>query len=273
MGYFKAQKISETTWYIYEPLGVGAYLFTGRDKALLSDTCNGVLDVRKTVNKITAKPLIVMNTHGHVDHAGGNTQFREIYIHPDDVPMLDKAWQKGQGDMLFGYAKKVYPAINLLLLLFKLQRFKKYAPVTHTVSNGDTFELGGRTLEVIHFPGHSPGSVMLADKETKTIYAGDAINGGLFLFFEGSPPLKTYARMLRDFSKRTGYDYLRISHSKDPLPFSFAAYYADFLDRVTLEKSEITDLPNGDKPVYRYKEPGGPFSLPEISVHFIRESL
>jgi glyoxylase-like metal-dependent hydrolase (beta-lactamase superfamily II) len=273
MGYFKVQKISETTWYIYEPLGVGAYLFIGRDKALLSDTCNGVMDIRKTVNKITSKPLIVMNTHGHVDHAGGNTQFTEISIHPGDVIMLDTAFQKGQRDMLFGYAKKAYPAINLLLLMFRLQHFRKYAPVIHTFSGGHTFELGGRTLEAFHFPGHSPGSVMLADRETKTIYAGDAINGGLFLFFEGSPSLKTYAGMLRDFSKTPGYGYLRISHSKDPFPFSFVAWFADFLDRVTLEKSEITGLPNGDKPVYRYKESGAQFSLPEITVHFTKESL
>jgi glyoxylase-like metal-dependent hydrolase (beta-lactamase superfamily II) len=273
MGYFKVQKISETTWYIHEPLGVGAYLFIGRDRALLSDTCNGVMDIRKTVNKITSKPLIVMNTHGHADHAGGNTQFREIFIHPDDVTMLDPVFQQSQRDMLFGYIQKAYPVINVFLLLFKLQHFKKYTPVIHTFSNSHKFELGGRTLEVIHFPGHSPGSVMLADRETKTIYAGDAINNGLFLFFEGSPLLKTYAGMLRDFSKTSGYDYLRISHSKDPFPFSFVAWFADFLDRVTLEKSEITDLPNSDTPVYRYKEPGVQFSLPEIAVYFSRESL
>jgi glyoxylase-like metal-dependent hydrolase (beta-lactamase superfamily II) len=273
MAYFKVQRISQTTWYISEPIGVGAYLFVGRDRALLSDTCNGFMDIRKTIGKITSLPLTVMNTHGHVDHAGGNNQFKEIYIHAADVSMLEPVWQKSQQDMLFGYAKKVSPLVNLLLLFFKLQHFKKYEPIVHTLTDGYTFDLGGRSLEVVHFPGHSPGSVMLADRETNTIYAGDAINHGLFLFFEGSPKLRAYAEMLWKFSQSTGYDYLRISHSKDPFPFSFVSYYADFLERVTLDKSELTDLPNGEKPVYKYKESGEKFSMPEISVHFTKEAI
>ncbi|MDR1615954.1 MAG: MBL fold metallo-hydrolase [Syntrophomonadaceae bacterium] len=273
MGYFKTYRIDGATYYIMEALGVGAYLFLGEDRALLSDTGNGYMDIRKSIAKLTDKRLIVMNTHGHADHAGGNAQFQEIYIHPADMPMLDPAWQKSQTSLLFGYAKKAYPIIIPLLLFFKLQKFKKYTPAVKTIADGHKFELGGRTIEVIHFPGHSPGSVILADKRTKTLYVGDAVNHGLFLFFENSPSLKGYQAALRELAKLKGYEKLRVSHGTTEFPFDFIEYYADFLMRVTLEKSVLTDIPNGARPVFKYTEPGGKYSVPEICVHFTRESL
>lgn len=273
MGYFKTIKISEDTYYIREPLGVGAYLFIGKDKALLSDTCNGFMDIRPAVKRITNKPYIVMNTHGHADHAGGDAQFEEVFLHKDDIAMLDEAWQKGQQDLLFGYAKKVFPLINILLLYFKLHKFRKYKTKAHIMEDGYAFELGGRTIRTVHLPGHSPGSVILLDEQTRSIYAGDAINNGLFLFFENSPTVKQYAERLRSLLNLKGYDYIRVSHDKNPLPFSFISYCADFLERVDLEKSELTDFPNGDNPVYKYCESGEKFSLREIAVFYTKNNL
>jgi glyoxylase-like metal-dependent hydrolase (beta-lactamase superfamily II) len=273
MGYFKTYKIDDSTYYIMEMFGVGSYLFLGDDRALLSDTGNGYMDIRKPVAKITDKPLIVMNTHGHADHAGGNAQFKEIYLHPADLPMLDPAWQKEQNGLLFSYIKKAYPFLIPVLLFFRLQRFEKYEPAVKTFGDGYRFDLGGRTVEAIHFPGHSPGSVILADERTKTLYAGDAVNHGLFLFFTNSPTLKEYAAALRKLALLEGFDSIRISHGTTEFPFGFIGYYADFLERATLEKSVLTDIPNGDRPVLKYSEPGERYGVPEISVHFTKESL
>jgi glyoxylase-like metal-dependent hydrolase (beta-lactamase superfamily II) len=273
MGYFKTYRIDDSTYYIMERFGVGSYLFLGSDRALLSDTGNGHMDIRKPVAKITAGPLIVMNTHGHADHAGGNAQFREIHIHHADLPMLDPAWQKGQTDLLFSYVKKTYPFLTPVLLFFRLRRFEKYDSEVRTFGDGHRFDLGGRTIESIHFPGHSPGSVILADERTKTLYAGDAINHGLFLFFPDSPTLKEYAAALRGLARLEGFDLIRISHGTVEFPFDFIEYYADFLERVTLGKSSPTDIPNGDRPVLKYAESGEKYGVPEIAVHFTKESL
>ncbi|MDR1029054.1 MAG: MBL fold metallo-hydrolase [Clostridiales Family XIII bacterium] len=273
MGYFKTHKIDADTYYITEPLGVGAYLFLGNDRALLSDTGYGYMDIGKPVARITDMPPIVMNTHGHADHAGGDTRFKEIYIHPADAPLLDPNRQKEQRDLLFGYAKKVYPFLTPILFFLELRRTEKYKPVVKALDDGHLFDLGGRVLESIHFPGHTPGSVILADRRTKTLYAGDAVNHGLFLFFPDSPTLREYAAALRKLARLQGFERIRVSHGLTEFPFGFIEYYADFLERATLEKSERTDIPNGATPVLKYTEPGEAYGVSEISALFTEGSL
>ena len=66
-------------------------LIIGREKALLIDTGNGYADIAEAVRKVTQLPLIVVNTHGHLDHTCGNYFFdQEIYIHPDDIELCKK---------------------------------------------------------------------------------------------------------------------------------------------------------------------------------------
>jgi glyoxylase-like metal-dependent hydrolase (beta-lactamase superfamily II) len=273
MGYFKVFNIGKDTWQIKEILGVSFFLFEGDDKALLLDTGNGYRDIRKTLAKLTKKPLTVVNSHGHSDHAGGNRQFPRVYIHPADRHMLDPAWQKSQRDLLAGYVKAHYPILSPALFFLERSKYETVETTVMPLNHGDTFDLGGRRLEAIHFPGHSPGSVAFTDRQTKTLYACDAVNHGLFLFFEGSPTLAEYAERLRGLAKLTGCDEIRISHYEKPLPFSFIQYYIDFLARATLEKSTLTDIPNHGRDVYKYTEDGSRFGLPEIAVHFLKESI
>jgi glyoxylase-like metal-dependent hydrolase (beta-lactamase superfamily II) len=273
MGYFKVFPIDGRTWYIKEPLGVGSFLFEGAEKALLFDTCNGFRDIRSTVSKLIRKPLTVVNSHGHADHAGGNRQFEEVYIHAEDMNMTGVEFQKGQRDRLSRYVKAHYPLLQPALWWLENHRPHTYDTKYRTVEDGYVFDLGGRSLKIFHCPGHSPGSIMLTDEQTGTLYAGDAVNYGLFLFFDDSPALNAYAAQLRRLTALTGFDEIRISHSENPLPFGFIMYYADFLERVSLGKSELTDIPNGDRPVYKYAESDNPFGLKEVAVHFTEDLL
>jgi len=66
--------------------GVFCYLIEGTEKAMLIDTGYGLADLREAVREITSLPLIIVNTHGHCDHIGGNGYFDvPCYIHPDDM--------------------------------------------------------------------------------------------------------------------------------------------------------------------------------------------
>jgi glyoxylase-like metal-dependent hydrolase (beta-lactamase superfamily II) len=273
MAYFKVFPIANKTWYIKEPLGVGCFLFEGEECALLMDTCNGYRDIRKTLARLSSRPLTVLNSHGHADHTGGNNQFKEVTIHKDDLPMLAPEYLQTQHDLLFGYAKAHYPLLRPLLWWLERAKHETFETEARPFEGGKTFELGRRALRVLPCPGHSPGSIVLADEYSKTLYAADAVNPGLFLFFEGSPKMKEYAGEIRKLCDLSGLEEIRISHSEKPLPFSFVAYYADFLERATLEKSRLTDIPNGGKPVYKYSESGLTFDLPEIAVHFTKEQL
>lgn len=273
--YYKNIRIAPDTWYVREILGVGSYLFIGKDKALLSDTGNGFRDITKPLSKICNKPLIVMNTHGHTDHAGGNSRFREVFIHEADLHMLDESWQKAQRDSMWGYARERYPITRPFISALEKKLPKHKTIEVKPLADGHVFPLGGRDVMAVFFPGHSPGSTLLVDEATATVYAGDAINHGLFLFFRDSPPLKEYASRLRELNRKLdeigGLKWIRGSHSKDAVPLSFISYLANFLERASLDKSRVTDFPN-HAPVLQYRETAEGFPFKSISVFYCKEN-
>src|SRR5690606_27976412 len=66
---------------------------------------------------------------------------------------------------------------------FELERFTlQSAPLTATVDDGDVIDLGDRAFEVLHLPGHSPGSIGLYERATRTLFSGDAVYDGPLLY-------------------------------------------------------------------------------------------
>ena len=96
-------EIAPDTYAINE-FGLAAmYLAVGSERALLIDTGCGLTDLPALVRRFTDKPLDVMLTHCHPDHAGGIGWFDRIYLHPDDfpaVPELDADEIRGYNRML-----------------------------------------------------------------------------------------------------------------------------------------------------------------------------
>ena len=254
VGYYSTTNLGDGIYSIFEMIGVGAYLIVGDEKALLIDTGYGFGNLRKEVEKITQKPLIVVNSHLHADHCLGNSQFEEAYAAAADLPKLQGDYLHKQYDTLIGYGAKMFPALRLLLLYAKLKRKPHYDTQYKTLAENMSFDLGGRVIRFVSLPGHTEGSVVALDEQTQTVFAGDAINGGLFLFFDPAVQLAEYAGLLRAFAKTEGYGRLLLSHQKEPLPFSFTGWCADFLERASLEKSEVTDFPNEGRTVYQYTE-------------------
>lgn len=271
MGYFKVYTLGEKTWYIREKLGVGSYLFEGNDSALLLDTGNGFRDIKKQIDRLTNKPLTVLISHGHADHVGGNGQFPSVYIHPADVHMLSAEYQDAQRERLLGYIRRHYPFLRPLIRWLLRLDFQQYQTEVKLCEHGQVFDLGGRVLRAIHCPGHSPGSIAVTDSATKTLFTGDAVNPGLFLFFEGSPTFSEYADELSKLAELIGVEQIMMSHEKAPLPFNFIRWYAEFLRRADLDKSKMTNIPNGDDPVYKYSESGKDFGIHTIAVHFTKK--
>lgn len=89
------------------------------------------------------KPVVILNTHGHVDHIGANRDMKERFniplrIHSLDSPMLGETQQS---ELSFFLQASTSP------------------PADSFFEEGDKIEIGKFSLDVIHTPGHSPGSV------------------------------------------------------------------------------------------------------------------
>ena len=124
---------------------VRMYLIKGEHYAVLLDTGFGTGDLKRLVKSLWDGPLYVINSHGHKDHAGGNYQFPRIYAHPSE-------WEE-----ISRYAKGGVQHMEPL-------------------HEGDLLDLGGRCLEVIETPGHTPGAICLLDRANKIFFSGDNIS-------------------------------------------------------------------------------------------------
>ncbi len=160
-----------------EAHGATGYLVVGEDRACLIDTMCAATNLGEEVRKLTDKPVFVINTHGHPDHIYGNVYFEEIYIHPDDIPMAEEFY-------------------NDPLYVEGVRKAGATVPPFKTTKAGDTFDLGGRTLEIYELPGHTPGGILVLLKEERILFTGDSINHHLWMMLDGCPAMEEFVKAL-----------------------------------------------------------------------------
>ena len=83
-------ELMKDVYLINEFGGTNCYLVTGSDRALLIDCGTGFCDIRSAVENVTNLPVVLVATHGHVDHIGGAGQFEEMYIHRADTALINR---------------------------------------------------------------------------------------------------------------------------------------------------------------------------------------
>lgn len=149
------------------------YLLLGSDKALLIDTGSGVFPLKPLIDELTGeKRLLVLNTHGHWDHVGNNREFQKVLIHEIESRLISNPINISN---LIDSEKEIaknYENNNYTLLPPK---------EVLKLKNGDKISLGNINLEVIHNPGHSPGSISLLTNRGELFVADIAHEGAIFL--------------------------------------------------------------------------------------------
>jgi hydroxyacylglutathione hydrolase len=142
-----------------------SYLIEGKDRALLFDTGPGLHNIAPVVDSLTVKPLVVLPSHMHFDHTGNLHQFPHIAM--ADLPVL-RAYER---DGMFHASDDLFIGRDEGLV-WKLVRVTTWWPIGHHI------DLGGRELEIIHTPGHSPDSISLFDVRANILFAADFIYPG-----------------------------------------------------------------------------------------------
>ena len=223
--WFTVKKLAEKTWVINDHGAVNIYLIEGNEKVLVIDTGIGVADLFSTIRHLTKKPLVVVNTHNHMDHAGANYQFDEIYLHPKDINLTSPHKEKGNR-ILSQMTKGAHPCES------ELYKDKPKNPRIIPVNEGFIFDLGDRKIEVIETPGHTPGSICLLDIEQKVLYTGDTNNTVVWLFLKECTPLSIYYDTFKKQLRRIAeFDTLMPGHG-EPVTSAFIKDQVECVKRI-----------------------------------------
>lgn len=157
------------------------YLIEGNDKAILIDAGTKIAGLDKIVKSLTTRPVILIATHVHPDHTGTAVNcFPEIYLNAADIPNVPMFMPNYKGTI-------------------------KY------LKDGEIFDLGGRQIEVVFTPGHTPGSTSFIDKDAAYGFSGDAFNSYLLLTTNFSTLIASCERMA-DTLKKFGITHFYTGH-------------------------------------------------------------
>ncbi len=191
--WFEVYEVRPGTFAIYEPWQwqeVISWLIVGDTRALLFDTGNGIADIRRVVDRLTGLPLTVTNSHSHADHVGGNHAFVEILSTMDDFAIA-----RSQGLPYEAVADEVSPQALCHGLPDGYQalshRLRPY-PLYDRVYDGARIELGGRVLEVIAIPGHTPDSIALLERASGYLWTGDTFYMGPIWLYAPETDFEAY---------------------------------------------------------------------------------
>lgn len=182
--WFEIYRIRPGVFAIYEPKQfeeVISYLILGEKRAVLFDTGLGIGKISAVASKLTGLPITVINSHTHFDHVGGNSEFKDIWNR--DLPYTHHN-QRGERNT---YSRDALAPERLCGRLpsgvtgrsYQIRPWKS----AHPLRDGERVELGGRELEVIFTPGHTPDSLMLFDRDNGLLFTGDTFYPGpIYLF-------------------------------------------------------------------------------------------
>ncbi|MCF0120200.1 MAG: MBL fold metallo-hydrolase [Oscillospiraceae bacterium] len=199
------------TWVIVETM-VCAFLLEGSERALLIDSGLGTGNILEAVKSITDKPVILANTHADPDHIGGNKYFDTALMAPSEFAFYASS----------GIAEC------------------RPAPL----HDGDIIDLGGRELEAILTPGHTPGSTAFLDKKGRFLISGDGVSLNPIFMFGAERSFDAYIDSMERLKARSGeFDAIYPSHGTDILA-------PEIFDRLiaTAHKVKSNALPALDPP-------------------------
>ena len=255
--YFEIIKIKEDIYHIYEPGDVGSTLILGENQAMLIDTGYGFANIKEVVDSITDLPLIVVNTHGHTDHNGGNRYFEQVWMNPDDMPSYED-YQKIQKPLVAARFEGIRKAAGKPPIWPEdFDRMAWYEAGTKEflwLSHGQSFELGNdHRIEVIAVPGHTAGSVMLFDWKHHILFPGDDLDYSLWMHFKASAHLAEYKERLK-ILKNYPIEGILPAHKKCLLTPWILKRMPEALEHLSVEKSRRFFHPRTGEPGYLYKE-------------------
>ena len=201
---YRVDRLGDGLWRIQAIKGTlsTAYLIAGSREALVIDACTGQEGFKAIVQQLAgALPVTLALTHGHGDHVGAAKDFSVVYVHKADAAMLKEA-------------------------VTAERRF---------IDDGTVIDLGGKRIEVIAIPGHTPGSVVFFDRAGRYAMTGDGIGSTSVWMQISNLPLTTYLNSVKKVEAlKGGIDQLYVGHAEQEKVKLTPQYITDM--RIVTEK-------------------------------------
>ena len=251
--WFQIKEVKEDIFCIEEPGHVQSYLINGDTHSALIDTGMGFGDIRTAIEPLLQEQVIVLNTHWHFDHIGGNPLFEEIGIARNEGRLI--ARNIPNTDLMDLY---VNPC-----LLEDIPLPAQFNPAAYAIqgskpsffiSAGDRFDLGGRVLEAIATPGHTRGSMSFLDIQSGSLFSGDFIySGSIYAHFSDSDTEQYVESLNKIWQHYQAFDSIFGAHNEYPLPRSYICNVREGFDKIN--NKTVSPMTTGDwgEPVHCYQ--------------------
>ena len=191
--WFEVYKVAPGVFAIYEPHQAEetiSYLIVGTKQALLFDTGMGIANIHKVATQLTSRPIVVLNSHTHNDHVGGNSLFPFIYGMDTEFTRAnangsrDAAQEELAPGMICGNLPKAFNPATYATKPWHISLF---------VHDGFKISLGhDHDVEIIATPGHTPDSISLIDRANGLLFTGDTYYPGPIWLFRPETNLDAY---------------------------------------------------------------------------------
>ncbi len=202
--WFEVYRVAPGVFAIYEPRQFEeaiSFLILGEKRAALFDTGLGIGDIKRVVTALTALPIVVVNSHTHDDHVGDNWEFSEIYGMDTEFTRTNAKGSSvdAQGELVAGSVCGQLPAG------FDAKGFATRPwHIEHWIHDGDKVELGGRVLEVISTPGHTPDAICLLDRKNRLLFTGDTFYDAPIWLYRPETDLDAYVHSVERIAALAG---------------------------------------------------------------------
>jgi len=197
--WFEIIELPNNVYAFWEPghqEKVNAFLILGSEKDVLYDTGMGIASISKAISelrkneKLPEKTLMVINSHNHLDHNGGNSDFDVTWIYKNDWG-FEKLTQGIPGGASGGFVEYwdqltehhgVHAPSNFDPLTQSIPPFPREN--IRFLTDGDVVDLGDRKFQVMHMTSHSPDGLALYDKRNEILFGGDTFYGPDYLVIQ-----------------------------------------------------------------------------------------
>ncbi len=198
--WYQTRTMSDGITWIWEPhikpyYRCNIWHVRGRDRDLLIDSGMGVVSLREQVQLVAERPLLAVATHTHFDHIGTHHEFPERAVHLAESHILVRPDR-------YNTVADDYVSDEIFTALppggWQAEKYEvKPAPATWLVDEGDRVDLGDRSFDILHLPGHSPGSIALLEPATGILFSGDVIYDGPLAYEAYHTEMEEYIRSMR----------------------------------------------------------------------------